>query len=51
MRVFGLSWELVLVQNQVGRLEGGADIYGLQGQTRDRLMIKLCNMLKVITYL
>lgn len=46
-----LLWELVLVQNPVGGPGGGAHIYGMQVQSRDLLMIKLFNMLKVITYL
>lgn len=50
MSVFGMGWEFSLVQNPVAESRGVVDIYNfIQGSdSRNLLMIKLCNPLKVI---
>lgn len=50
MSVFGMGWEFSPVQNPVAESRGVVDIYNfIQGSdSRNLLMIKLCNPLKVI---
>ena len=53
MSVSGLGGEFSLVQNPVAESGGGADIYSSiwGSDSRNLLMLKLCNTLKAITYL